>query len=193
MTTTSQSDSSVPGREIVRWAMRWLVPVAAFLLFASPVSFAGAAVEGVHAAVFDLDFVDTSQEGASGHIRDDEARRLAMVSDTLRRMLAERGIAVVDLAPARERIGKAAPLSRCNGCDLDLSRELGAGLAVTGFVHKVSNLILSINVAIRDVRDGQTVRAGSVDIRGNTDESWSRGISYLVRNRLLDPPLRLPP
>jgi hypothetical protein len=193
MTTTSQSDSSVPGREIVRWAMRRLVPVAAFLLFASPVSFAGAAVEGVHAAVFDLDFVDTSQEGASGHIRDDEARRLAMVSDTLRRMLAERGIAVVDLAPARERIGKAAPLSRCNGCDLDLSRELGAGLAVTGFVHKVSNLILSINVAIRDVRDGQTVRAGSVDIRGNTDESWSRGISYLVRNRLLDPPLRLPP
>src|SRR5918995_3100086 len=114
MTTTSQSDSSVPGREIVRWAMRRLVPVAAFLLFASPVSFAGAAVEGVHAAVFDLDFVDTSQEGASGHIRDDEARRLAMVSDTLRRMLAERGIAVVDLAPARERIGKAAPLSRCN-------------------------------------------------------------------------------
>lgn len=193
MTTTSQSDSSVPGREIVRWAMRRLVPVAAFLLFASPVSFAGAAVEGVHAAVFDLDFVDTSQEGASGHIREDEARRLAMVSDTLRRMLAERGIAVVDLAPARERIGKAAPLSRCNGCDLDLSRELGAGLAVTGFVHKVSNLILSINVAIRDVRDGQTVRAGSVDIRGNTDESWSRGISYLVRNRLLDPPLRLPP
>lgn len=193
MTTTSQSDSSVPGREIVRWAMRRLVPVAAFLLFASPVSFAGAAVEGVHAAVFDLDFVDTSQEGASGYIREDEARRLAMVSDTLRRMLAERGIAVVDLAPARERIGKAAPLSRCNGCDLDLSRELGAGLAVTGFVHKVSNLILSINVAIRDVRDGQTVRAGSVDIRGNTDESWSRGISYLVRNRLLDPPLRLPP
>jgi hypothetical protein len=193
MTTTSQSDSSVPGREIVRWAMRWLVPVAAFLLFASPVSFAGAAAEGVRAAVFDLDFVDTSQEGASGHIREDEARRLTMVSDTLRRMLAERGIAVVDLAPARERIGKAAPLSRCNGCDLDLSRELGAGLAVTGFVHKVSNLILSINVAIRDVRDGQTVRAGSVDIRGNTDESWSRGISYLVRNRLLDPPLRLPP
>jgi hypothetical protein len=29
------------------------------------------------------------------------------------------------------------------------------------------------------------VRVYSVDIRGNTDESWSRGISYLVRNRLL--------
>jgi hypothetical protein len=28
------------------------------------------------------------------------------------------------------------------------------------------------------------VAAGSVDIRGNTDESWSRGLSYLLRNRL---------
>ena len=162
------------------------------LLLASLKPFSGAAgAQGPRAAVFDLDFVDTSQEGAAGAVRDDEARRLALISDTLRRMLAERGITVVDLAPARERIAKAAPLTRCNGCDLDLARELGAELAVTGFVQKVSNLILNINVLIRDARGGQAVRGGSVDIRGNTDESWSRGISYLVRNRLFDPPLQL--
>jgi len=27
----------------------------------------------------------------------------------------------------------------------------------------------------------------SVDLRGNTDESWSRAASYLLRNRLLAP------
>jgi hypothetical protein len=27
----------------------------------------------------------------------------------------------------------------------------------------------------------------SADMRGNTDESWSRAMSYLVRNRLLAP------
>jgi hypothetical protein len=27
----------------------------------------------------------------------------------------------------------------------------------------------------------------SVDMRGNTDESWSRAMSYLLRNRLLEP------
>ena len=63
---------------------------------------------------------------------------------------------------------------------------------MTGTVHKVSNLILNINVTVRDAGSGQAVRAGSVDIRGNTDESWLRGVSYLVRNRLLDPPLRRP-
>jgi hypothetical protein len=163
-------------------------------VLASLAFFAEAApAQSLRAAVFDLDFIDTSQEGASGAVRDDEARRLAMISDILRRMLAERGLALVDLAPAGERLGKAAPLVRCNGCDLDLARDLGAELAVIGFVQKVSNLILNINVIIRDARSGMTVRAGSVDIRGNTDESWSRGIGYLVRNRLFDPPLKLPP
>ena len=64
---------------------------------------------------------------------------------------------------------------------------------MTGLVQKISNLILNINVTIRDLHDGRALRAGSVDIRGNTDESWSRGMSYLVRNRLFDPPLALCP
>jgi hypothetical protein len=34
------------------------------------------------------------------------------------------------------------------------------------------------------VPGGQVIEAGSVDIRGNTDESWSRGLSYLLRDRL---------
>jgi hypothetical protein len=29
--------------------------------------------------------------------------------------------------------------------------------------------------------------AMSVDMRGNTDESWSRATGYLIRNRLLAP------
>ncbi len=72
----------------------------------------------------------------------------------------------------------------CNGCDVDLARKAGARISVTGWVQKVSNLILNINLVARDVATGQVIGAGSVDIRGNTDESWSRGLSYLMRNRL---------
>jgi hypothetical protein len=178
-------------RKRARPAIRWFAAVAALpgLVAAANQLSSAAAAEDPRAAVFDLDFFDTSQEGASGMVREDETRRLALISDTLRRMLAERRIIIVDLTPARERIDKAVPLTRCNGCDLDLARQLGASLAVTGFVQKVSNLILNINVVVRDARDGQMLRGASVDIRGNTDESWSRGISYLVRNRLFDPPL----
>ena len=52
-------------------------------------------------------------------------------------------------------------------------------------MHKVSNLILSVNVVIRDVSTRERVFASSVDIRGNTDESWLHGIRYILNNRLL--------
>ena len=61
---------------------------------------------------------------------------------------------------------------------------MGADLAAVGWVQKVSNLILNVNMQIREVGSGRLVRAGSVDIRGNTDEAWRRGIVYLFERRL---------
>ena len=52
-------------------------------------------------------------------------------------------------------------------------------------VQKVSNLILNLNVYIGDVSSQKLTFVKSVDIRGNTDESWSRGLTYLVKNYLL--------
>ena len=37
---------------------------------------------------------------------------------------------------------------------------------------------------LTEVADPLSPRGASVGIRGNTDESWSRGMSYLIRNRL---------
>jgi hypothetical protein len=44
----------------------------------------------------------------------------------------------------------------------------------------VSNLILNINLYIEDERTGKLQFVKSVDIRGNTDESWRRGLNYLL-------------
>lgn len=145
-------------------------------------------------AVFDFELIDTSLEGETQGPRADEQQRIADISDQLRRMLAEKGpYEIVDLAPAADAIGKAGLLHGCNGCVTDIAKPLGADLALTGTVQKVSNLILNINVYIWDVASGQQVYGNSVDIRGNTDESWSRGVSYLVRNRLLKALAQLPP
>ena len=40
----------------------------------------------------------------------------------------------------------------------------------------------NINIQINDVASGQPVLNKSVDIRGNTDASWERGIRYMVRS-----------
>ena len=59
---------------------------------------------------------------------------------------------------------------------------LGADRVMTAWVQKVSNLILNINIQINDVASGQPLLNKSVDIRGNTDASWERGIRYMVRS-----------
>ena len=54
-------------------------------------------------------------------------------------------------------------------------------------VQKVSNLILIMTIVVRDVHTGRLVTAMNADMRGDTDETWSRVTSYLIRNRLLAP------
>jgi hypothetical protein len=132
------------------------------------------------AAVFDFSFDDTSLQGEVQGQQADEQHRLAELNTELRDKLVESGCCTIaDLGIVAEM-----NVRTCNGCDLDLARKASAQISVTGWVQKVSNLILNINLVVRDVGTGQVISAGSVDLRGNTDESWTRGLSYLLRNRL---------
>ncbi len=140
------------------------------------------------AAVFNFELIDTSLEGEVKGINDNETKRLLLISDILREKLSESGLyEIVDLTGLKPKIEDAGYLHSCNGCEVKLAGEVDAQIAITGVVQKVSNLILNINVYMRDVKSGEMVRSASADIRGNTDRSWSHGISWLARNRLLKP------
>lgn len=135
---------------------------------------------GERLALFPFELVNTSME----ETRPDELERLARMQPLAEERLAAAGYEIVDPAPVAAEAERRAPLKDCNGCELKLARELGADLAALGWVQKVSNLILNVNLQIREVATGRLVKAGSVDIRGNTDESWRRGIVYLVDRRI---------
>jgi hypothetical protein len=156
------------------------------LVFAlAVIPFAAGQAEPARMAVFDLELVDTSLEGEMNGASEVESRRLAMLSERLRAALAASGrYELVDIAPVRDEAGQQN-LQSCGGCDRRMAAELGADLAVTGFVQKVSNLILNINLYVRDVESGRLVEGYSADIRSNTDESWTRGLDWLLENRLL--------
>lgn len=159
------------------WSMLILVLIA-FLV--SPAAAAS------NLAVFDFELIDSSLEGEMQGPRADEQERIVKISDQLRQLLKDkRSYTLVDLAPAADAIGKAGFLHGCNGCAVNIAKPLGADLALIGTVQKVSNLILNINVYVWDTAKAREVYRTSVDIRGNTDESWAHGVSYLVRNRLL--------
>jgi hypothetical protein len=146
----------------------------------------GAARAAETVAVFDPELVDTSGEGR----REDQQRRLALIGEDLRRALADSGrYAVVDPAPLRAKLAEGPALNACQTCSTEAAQALGADLALVTVVHKVSNLIMSITLALREAAPSGATRAVySAEIRGNTDESWQHGMRWLLRNRLLAAP-----
>jgi Protein of unknown function (DUF2380) len=160
--------------------LRGAVALAALLAAAAP----GAAAPKV--AVFEFELLDTSLEGELQGPRADEQWRLSRLADTLREALAASGrYEVVDITPVGAE-ARSKNLHTCGRCDAQLAAAVGAELAITGTVQKVSNLILNMNIYVRDVRSSNLIRQMSADFRGNTDESWSRALDWLVRNRLLE-------
>jgi hypothetical protein len=162
-----------------------LVRVAAVLHQALAAAMASAA-EPARLAVFDFELIDTSLQGEMEGIDPADQARLRMIEAELRQRLEQSGrFELVDTAPVADQVDAAGVLWSCNGCELGIARRLDAELALVGWVQKVSNLIVNLNVVIRDTSTREQVFATSVDIRGNTDESWQHGIRYLLENRLL--------
>jgi hypothetical protein len=168
-------------REVARTAM---LAVALLIVGKGIAAAQTGAGEKLKIAFFGFELINTSPQPTS----DAEKQRLVMVGDTLTQMLADSGrYQVVPLSDAlKEKIVRSAKITGCNGCQIEWAREAGADLAVWGTVQKVSNLILNENVYIDDAKTGGAYFSQSVDIRGNTDESWVRGMRYLLRYNLLE-------
>ncbi|MDT8327459.1 MAG: DUF3280 domain-containing protein [Roseovarius sp.] len=137
--------------------------------------------DGASLAFLGLTFIDTSTEGAYNPVRADETARLAMLQNAVQERLAAEGFVMLDLAPAATELDRIKNPADCFGCEVRIAAKLGADYVVVGEVQKVSNLILSMNLVMRDVASGDAVRARAVDIRSNTDDSWLRGMRYIFK------------
>ena len=133
-------------------------------------------------AFFGVTMVNTSPEPTS-NVEEDRRQRMEV---QLRDALEQSGrYTFVDTAPVAKKMDLYSNLSHCNGCDARMADELGAEIALSAEIQKTSNLILSISIYLRDSGTGALINGGSADIRGNTDQSWSRGFRYIVKNRIL--------
>ena len=136
------------------------------------------------AAVMDFELINEIRDYETEAAKTAQQRRLALISDALRSEFAQRGMyRTVDNNVAAKLIAEQKALQdlrNCNGCELDIGRALGADVVILAWVQKVSNLILNINIEVKDVASGKTLYTKSVDLRGNTDKSWLRGIRYMV-------------
>jgi hypothetical protein len=113
--------------------------------------------------------------------------RLNLASTRLRESLSRTGLyQLVDNTSAQSTIDEAKSrylyLHDCNGCDLDIARQLGADQVLVAWVNRVSALILSLTYEIHDVATGQITARKSFGFRGDNDTSWTRAIDYMVRD-----------
>ncbi|MDX2309630.1 MAG: DUF3280 domain-containing protein [Hyphomicrobium sp.] len=137
---------------------------------------------------FDLSIQKTEEDFFTGPKKasDAEALRLAQVHAELQKLLGGDGrYELVDLAPIAADISKQAPLDECNGCAQDLAKKVGGEIGVTGLVTKASETLLNMQIGFFDVASGNITKQVSVQIQGNTDESWLRGVRWLYKNRLM--------
>ena len=149
----------------------WLL----FLLFAPP-----AWAEG-KVAFLGLTMLDGSLQTTELGQDPAEAARLKMVEALVVETFTAQGCEMLDVEPARADIERVVNPAKCYGCDIRIGKDLGADYVLVGEVQKVSNLILSMNLQLRDVATGKTVKGRVVDIRSNTDDSWMRGMRYILK------------
>lgn len=131
--------------------------------------------------VFDMEIADTSGESA----HPDHPARLRRMTDLLVDGLRATGR--YETQAARDTVIAAelpASIRACNGCERDLARKAGADIVVTGVIHKISTLILNERIMMRDVNSGEILASAIVDIRGDNERSWRRGIEWILRHRL---------
>jgi hypothetical protein len=73
-------------------------------------------------------------------------------------------------------------LFECKRCIVTFGRAVHSDYVLHGWVQRVSNLIINLNVEILDSESGKVYDRASVDTRGNTDKSWQDGVSFLKRH-----------
>jgi hypothetical protein len=156
-----------------------------FLLFLVAFNASSFATDPPSLALLDVHFRNDNE--SLEPTSDAERARLARTGAQFTQQLLASGkfktIPTTDAVRAKIASGQA--VGECGGCEVDYGRALGSDYVAWIRVQKVSNLILNMNVYIADVRSGQTVLTKSVDLRGNTDDSWSRSLRYLVKNAVL--------
>lgn len=118
---------------------------------------------------------------------DAQQARLKMIDDEFRVQIAQRGLyRLIDNAPHQAVIdrvrGGVEFVYRCPHCLAEIGAGVGTQYVAAGWVQKVSNLILNVNIEIREVATNRVALVKSVDMRGNNDESWLRAIRFLVRD-----------
>jgi Protein of unknown function (DUF2380) len=161
--------------------------VLAALVFAALVAATTAAAAPLRTAFLPFTLEDTSLPAPDSPPEPADLARLHLVDHEVEKLLVRSGDYQ---AVATQPIARALAendLVGCRTCAVSLARQIGAQAVLTGWVQKVSDLIINMTIVIRSVATGRIIAAGNASLRGDTDIAWQRGAAWLVAHRLVPP------
>ncbi len=140
-------------------------------------------------ALFHFELEDFS--GGAGVIpeSDDDRLQLKRATDDVRKLLIDCGrYSLIDVSGLDAAPVKAAELRKCNGCDAQLARSLGADQSLLGIVTRITRTDYAVTFRLRDARTGSVIDVEQTDLRIGANYSWNRGAIWLIQRKLLDKP-----
>lgn len=158
----------------------WVIGLFLIAMIVAPV-LACAGAQRPTLAVLPFEINDTSGE-VGGPARHDEmlSRLTTFIGEKLIAANLYDVVPEERVAAAIKEVNPGTYLRACNGCELDIARHAGADLVMIGWFWKVSTLIGTLHIEIKDVATGRTVYQRVFDFRGDNDKAWERAASYMV-------------
>jgi curli biogenesis system outer membrane secretion channel CsgG len=136
-------------------------------------------------AVFEFELEDVSAAGQANSVASETAY-LAQATDEAEQQLRASGrYIVIDAAHSDISAAKGLGLRNCGGCEAPIALSLGADEALIGVVTKISMTEYTVRLRISDAQKSELVASYSTDLRMGADYSWSRGVRWLMQNRML--------
>ena len=136
-------------------------------------------------AVFEFELEDFSAAGQAKSVAA-ETSYLAQATDEAEQQLRASGrYTVIDAVHSDISAAKGQGLRNCGGCEAPIALSLGADEALIGVVTKISMTEYTVRFRISSAQDGELISTYSTDLRMGADYSWSRGVRWLMQNRML--------
>jgi hypothetical protein len=136
-------------------------------------------------AVFEFELEDFSAAGQAKAVAA-ETSYLALATDEAEQQLRASGrYTVIDAVHSDISAAKGQGLRNCGGCEAPIALSLGADQALIGVVTKISMTEYTVRFRISSAQNGGPISTYSTDLRMGADDSWSRGVRWLMQNRML--------
>ena len=136
-------------------------------------------------AVFEFELEDFSAAGRAKAVAA-ETSYLAQATDEAEQQLRASGrYTVIDAVHSEISAAKGQGLRNCGGCEAPIALSLGADQALIGVVTKISMTEYTVRFRISSAQDDGPISTYSTDLRMGADDSWSRGVRWLMQNRML--------